>query len=277
MKHNLTIIILIALMFLASHLVGLVIINNYLPKKLATGEVVETKLPYNIERPPLEEKTSYIPIFITILFATILALVLIKFKALLLWKIWFFISITLTLGIALSAFINQIYALIFAIILALVKLFKPQVIINNLIEIFVYGGLAAIFVPLFNITSIIILLFLISFYDAYAVFKSKHMIKLAKFQTKAKIFTGISLPYKAGKGKRVTTAILGGGDIGFTLFFSGVILKEFNIVAAIITSFIITLSLIVIFILGKKGKFYPAMPILSLGCLIGYLVVKFLL
>jgi hypothetical protein len=105
------------------------------------------------------------------------------------------------------------------------------------------------------------------------------MIKLAKFQTKAQVFTGLNIPYKVLKGKKAvfTTAILGGGDIGFTLFFSGVILKEFNLTSALVTSFVIMLSLLFLLFYGKKGKFYPAMPILSLGCLVGYLIVRFIL
>src|SRR3989344_8620634 len=102
------------------------------------------------------------------------------------------------------------------------------------------------------------------------------MIKLAKFQTKSRVFAGVNIPYKITEEKKekVTTAILGGGDIGFTLFFSGVVLKTFSFQAAIITSIVITLSLLGLFIYSKKGKFYPAMPILSLGCFIGLLIVK---
>ena len=280
MKHTLFITITLALLFLASHAMGLVIIDKYLPKELPTGEIVERKLPLNIERPEVKEETSFIPIFFIILFATIIALLFIKFQLFKLWKLWFFISIALTLIIAFSAFINQVYAIILGIVLALVKLFKPNAIMNNLVEIFIYGGLAAIFVPIFNLLSISILLILISIYDAYSVLKSKHMIKLAKFQTKAKVFTGLSIPYQIKKEKRkieFTTAILGGGDIGFTLFFSGVILKEFNLLVALIVSFVTMLSLLVLLFYGKKGKFYPAMPILTLGCFLGYLIVKFIL
>lgn len=279
MKHSLLITIIIALLFLSSHAMGLVIVDKYLPKELPSGEITERDLPLNIERPELKEEISYLPIFLIMLFASIIALLFIKLQLFRLWKFWFFLSIFLTLTIAFNAFVSQVYAVILALVLALLKLFRQSIIINNLVEIFIYGGLAAIFVPLFNITSIFILLILISIYDAYAVFKSKHMIKLAKFQTKAKVFTGLNIPYKVGEGKkkRFATAILGGGDIGFTLFFSGVILKEFNFVSALITSFVIMLSLLFLLFYGKKGKFYPAMPVLSLGCLIGYLIVKFIL
>ncbi|MBS3160795.1 hypothetical protein J4213_03830 [Candidatus Woesearchaeota archaeon] len=241
MKHTLFITITLALLFLASHAMGLVIIDEYLPKTLSTGEIVERELPLNIERPEVREETSFIPIFFIILFATIIALLFIKFQLFKLWKLWFFISIALTLIIAFSAFINQVYAIILGIVLALMKLFKPSTIMNNLIEIFIYGGLAAIFVPIFNLLSISILLILISIYDAYSVLKSKHMIKLAKFQTKAKVFTGLSIPYQFKKEKRTM------------------------------------LSLLVLLFYGKKGKFYPAMPILTMGCFLGYLTVKFIL
>ena len=180
MKHTWQVTLILALLFLLSHFVGLIIVDNYLPKTLPTGEVIEKELPLSIERPEIEEKTSFIPIFFIILISTILALILIKFQLLNLWKFWFFISIFLTLTIAFSAFIPQIYSIVISVILALLKLFKSNIISNNLVEIFIYGGLAAIFVPLFNLLSISILLILISAYDFYSVFKSKHMIKLAK-------------------------------------------------------------------------------------------------
>lgn len=279
MKHTSPIIIILALLFLASHVMGLIIIGKYLPQTLPNGEIVERKLPLNIQRPEVKEEISFIPIFTIIIISTIIALVFIKFQLFRLWKFWFFLSIAITLIIAFGAFIKQIYAISLALILALIKLFKPNIIINNLVEVFIYGGLAAIFVPLFDIISISTLLILISIYDSYSIYKSKHMIKLAKFQTKAKVFTGLNIPYKVSKGKKpvFTTAILGGGDIGFTLFFSGVILKEFNLVSALTTSLVTMFALLVLLFYGKKGRYYPAMPILSLGCFIGYLIVKFII
>jgi len=278
MKHKLTITLLLLFVFLGAHLIGLKIIDYYLPKTIpATGEIVEKELPLNIERPKVEEKTAFITIFLILVIATILALVLIKFKAMILWKLWFFISIVLTMTIALNAFLSQYIALAIALVVAFIKVLKPNVIISNLAELFVYGGLAAIFVPILNLFSISVLLILISVYDFYSVFKSKHMIRLAKFQTKSKVFAGVNIPYrvKPEKGKlKVSTAILGGGDIGFTLFFSGVVLKTFNFQAAIITSIITAIALLGLLLYSKKGKFYPAMPILTFGCFLGLLIIR---
>ena len=277
MKHTLKITLFLLLIFLLSHFIGLIIINNYLPKTLPSGEIIEKKLPLNIEKPQIEENTSFITIFITLLIGSFLALLLIKFQLFNVWKFWFFISVALTLSIAFNAFFKESIAVVLSLIITSIRTFKPNMVINNFSEVFIYGGLSAIFVPILNLFSIAILLILISVYDFYAVYKSKHMIKLAKFQTKSKLFAGINFPYKRLKEKKVFVAILGGGDIGFTLFFSGVILKEFNLLSAFLSSLIISLSLLGLFLYSKKGKYYPAMPVLSIGCLIAYLIVKFLL
>jgi len=100
-----------------------------------------------------------------------------------------------------------------------------------------------------------------------AVWKTKHMISMAKFQAKAKIFAGFLVPY--GKNK---TAVLGGGDIGFPLLFSGVILKSSGFLEASLVVTAVTISLALLFFFGSKNKFYPAMPYLTAGCFFGYLL-----
>ena len=258
MKHTWKITILLLLAFLASHVIGLFITDHYLIESL----------PYNIERPDVNPETSYIPIIISILIATSLILLLIKFQAKKIWKTWFLVVLVYTLTIAFGSFLNQYIALILAILLSLIRILKPGMIIQNLTELFIYGGLAALFVPLFSITSIIILLIIISLYDAIAVWKTKHMVSMAKFQSESQTFAGLMIPY--GKNKY---GFLGGGDIGFTLLFSGVILKFFSFQSALIVSLVTTLALLGLFLFSKKNKFYPAMPFLTAGCLLGYLII----
>jgi presenilin-like A22 family membrane protease len=138
-----------------------------------------------------------------------------------------------------------------------------------------YGGLAAIFVPILNVLYAFILLLALSAYDMYAVWRSKHMIKMAKFQTKSGIFAGLLIPYKApavrGPKKPVRTAVLGGGDIGFPLIFSGTVLAASGFVPALLVSLGATAALFILLLLSQKDKFYPAMPFLTLGCAVGYL------
>ena len=284
MKHTFKITIILTILFLLTQLIGLGIISKYVDIQEVVkqveievdGETITQEiivkvedwdnLPYDLERPKIESNTSYIAIGFSILLATLLALLLIKLEARILWKAWFFLSVWFTLSIALNAFILQSAAVLLGLGLAYLKAFKPNVIMHNLTELFIYGGLAVIFVPILNLTSIFVLLILISIYDMYAVWKSKHMIKMAEFQTKLKLFAGLLIPY--GKNK---TAILGGGDLGFPLLFTGVMYKSIGLESLLII-LTTTISLFILLYKSEKNKYYPAMPFISIGCLLGYLL-----
>ena len=257
MKHNWKVTFLLILMFFLSQLIGLYIVGFSVGEELAFG----------IEKPQFEKETSYASVFILIIIVTLIALLLARFKAVRLWKVWFFISIVFVLTIALSVFVHHYIAFILALLAAVFKVIKPNVVIHNLSELFIYGGLAAIFVESFNVLSISILIVLIALYDMYAVWKSKHMVALANFQSKAKIFAGFLIPY--AENRRPRLALLGGGDAGFPLLFTGVVFVEHGVIALIIP-FIVTLALFLLLYFGNKNKFYPAMPFLGLGCFVGY-------
>lgn len=284
MKHNWKITFIVLAIFLLAQFIGIVILYKYIDpvKSAESGKMKFKELPFG-ERPPLEEKTSFVPIIIAVIIGTVILLLLIKYNLTLVWKLWFLLAVVFSLTFAWSIFIRKEIALFLALVFGLWKIFRPNVWVHNLTELFIYGGLAAIFVPLFNLWSIIILLILISAYDAYAVWKSKHMITLAKSQTKAKIFAGLLIPYKLGKIsgkappkrklKKIRTAILGGGDIGFPLIFAGVILKEFGLWQSLIIPFGAVLGLAFLLWKGNENKFYPAMPFISAGCLLGLLAI----
>ena len=293
MKHTLKITLILLALFFISQIIGLAVTNEYIEHdniKIGVSEKATFKeLPMNLTRPEIQEETSFVYIFIAILIATILALVLIKLGGVLLWKLWYFLAIFICLNIALAAFVNWTIAMIIALFLAVYKTFRPSIIFQNLTEVLIYGGLAAIFVPIMNVSSVIFLLLFISIYDYIAVYKTKHMISLAKFQSKSKIFTGLMIPYKIGKlrkkGKakliKIRTAVLGGGDIGFPLIFAGVVMKGLMLtnsagvgfLKALIIPVFATLSLLYLLLNAEKKKFYPAMPFLTIGCLVGWIVV----
>ena len=298
MKHTLKVTIALVLFFFMAQFAGLLIINHYIDHKktIETKKVEWLPLPYKIERPEIKNQSiSFVYITIAIFIGTILVLLLMKFNKPLIWKLWFFATVWLTLAIAFAAFINNFLAAILALIITILKLDKPDIIIQNLSEIFIYGGLAAIFVPMINLFAAFMLLIIISVYDFVAVYKTKHMIKLAKFQSKSKIFAGLLIPYGKGKvlikgkvsaekgieQKKARVAVLGGGDIGFTLIFAGVVMKGLMLKEAVLIGFLKTLivpifvsfALLILLLIGQENKFYPAMPLLSLGCFLGYLVV----
>jgi len=104
---------------------------------------------------------------------------------------------------------------------------------------------------------------------------------------KLRIFSGFFIPYmskkdkeklerarksKTKKGKKVNVginvAILGGGDVVFPLLLSGVVLRELGLLPSLIIALGATVALGLLFYLSEKGKFYPAMPFISAGCLV---------
>ncbi len=290
MKHSLKVTLILVAIFLLAQIIGLAIVDQYVAERVVnetSGEVNVTykNLPMDLERPQVEESQSYIFIIVAVLVGTALVLVLIRFKSFKVWKTWFFLSVLICLSVAFYAFMPIWLAVVLAAGLGVWKIWKPNFYVHNISEMFIYGGLAAIFVPIMNIFSAIILLLVISVYDMIAVWQSKHMVKMAQFQTESKVFAGFSIPYKlpkkakdakkgkkhAGKGKteRIKTAILGGGDIGFPLMFAGVLMKSAGFVKVLVVPVVVTAALFLLLYFAKKDRFYPAMPFISAGCFAG--------
>lgn len=297
MKHNLKITIILISLFLLAQIIGLATINKYL-KVTKTQEgltIIKHENTVLGEQPDLKEtdkKYSALPITIAVLIGTALVFLLMRFKLGYFWKLWYLLSVWITLAISFDIYMVRLFAIVLALLLALLKTFKPNIYIHNLTEVFIYTGITIIILPFLNLVSGFMLLLFISIYDMYAVWKSKHMIKLAKFQAKSKMFAGLLLSYpskekislskkKAG-ASRIKTAILGGGDIAFPLMFSSAVMehliksgltKQLAFIQSSLISVFVTIALSILLIKSEKGKFYPAMPFLSLGCVVGYLVV----
>jgi len=307
MKHTLKVTLILMVVFFVSQIIGLAVTNEYIDHQAIseTGNVTWTDLPFNFARPEVEGGDAFVMILAAILIGTVLVLLLIRFGKINWWRIWFLLAVITTLSFAFSAFINQWIALILAVFLGAYKIFRPNIIVQNFTELFIYGGLAAIFVPILNLFWVFVLLIAISIYDMIAVWQSKHMIKLAKFQTESKVFAGLLMPYKLKFNKKETvkktkipaakktykvkkvgikTAILGGGDIGFPLIFAGVIMKDLMLTNPELIGFLkvliipvfVSIALLILFLKSKKDKFYPAMPFISIGCLVGFIVLKLL-
>lgn len=278
MKHPAPLTVALIALFLASQLIGLFIVSRYV--QLTPTGLEYKALPYDIERPQMSPGSAIFMIVSAILIGTGVLFLIMKFQKFSLWKIWYFLSIFITLSVAIAAFIPQGYAAIIAFLAAIFKAFKPNILVHNITELLIYGGLATIFVPLLNVAAAAILLLIISAYDAYAVWQSKHMVKLAQFQTNSGVFAGLSLPYKMGasaepskvsiSSSKSQSAIIGGGDMGFPLIFAGAVMLQVGLYKAMIIPIAATVALAILLMMSKKNHFYPAMPFISIGCFIGY-------
>ena len=298
MKHSLTITALLLGMFFITQLIGLGVVVSYAPEK---QEVVEFRgnesivtnitiyhLPYGMEPPQnLEPRASLTSIIIALMIAITLMFLLMRLRAELFLRIWFFVVVALAIGITLFAALPKtlfvsLLTLLIALPLAYIKVFKRNIIVHNFTELLIYPGIAAIFVPLVTVTTAIILLILISLYDMYAVWHTGFMQRMAHYQIHTlKLFSGFFVPYlsreqrialakKGAATKRVNVqvAILGGGDVVFPIIIAGVVVQQLSFWHGLLISLGATLALALLFYLSKKGKFYPAMPFISMGCFI---------
>jgi presenilin-like A22 family membrane protease len=156
------------------------------------------------------------------------------------------------------------FAIVAAAVITLLKFKETDIVTHNLGEILLYGGIVALFVPMLNLFAVTLLLIIMSVYDFIAVFITKHMVSLAKMQESLGIFSGIIVVNKD------EVAILGGGDIAFTMLFASVVLRDFGSMPALLAVYGAALGILALIIIGEKKKFYPAMPFVTIGCLLGY-------
>src|SRR3990167_1218258 len=295
MKHNPKITAILLAMFIVTQLIGIYVVSYYSPVKVVNQQVTEVtnapSLPLGLETPRVEKESQYPGLFLGIvvafIFAILLFLLLTKFKIEFILKLWFFIVVVIALSVSFLSIFSKFvsYALVIssvlAFALAIFKIYGRNFFVHNITELFIYPGIAAIFVPLLNVLTMVALLILISVYDAWAVWHSGIMQRMAKYQiNKLKIFSGFFVPYLDKKMRKkiqnwkktltkaqlrrkkikVEIAILGGGDVVFPIIAAGVMLKTLGLSAALFVVVGATLGLGYLFFVSKKRKFYPAMP-----------------
>lgn len=282
MKHNWKITAVILLLFIITQFIGLFVVNHY--------SVQKNTIPYGMDTQLISQQQSSFSLLSSIIIAFVIAILLVflltRFKIDIIIRIWFFLVVIIALAISFNSVIDffkysALVAVLIAIPLAIIKIFQRNLIVHNLTELFIYPGVAAVFVPMLNQMTLIFLLILISIYDMWAVWKSGIMQKMAKYQIRnIKVFSGLFVPYipKMGKARKlkgknkkikVNVAILGGGDIIFPIIAAGVMLKTAGFYSALLVIAGAVLGLSYLMFTGEKKKFYPAMPFISTGILIG--------
>ncbi len=302
MKHKLKITLIILTMFLVTQLIGLYVVGHYSPVKVVNGEKVNVSapgLPFGLETPQVEKQSEFLTTLLpSIIFAFVVAILLIflltKFHSRFILRLWFFVVIIIALGISFNSVIDSIaysslIAAAIAVPLAAIKIYGRNLLVHNSTELLIYPGIAAVFVPILNIYTIIILLVIISIYDMWAVWHSGIMQKMAKYQmNELKVFGGFMIPYISKKLRKslkklkpsqlkkkkiqVSIAILGGGDVVFPIIAAGVVLVTWGLIPALLVILGALLGLTYLLIFSEKKKFYPAMPFITAGILLGMFV-----
>ncbi|MCX6721994.1 MAG: presenilin family intramembrane aspartyl protease [Candidatus Staskawiczbacteria bacterium] len=221
-----------------------------------------------------------------------------KFKEII-YKALFIISVFWGGMTILNLFMPVFMAVILMGILIIFWLERPSILVHDILMILGLAGVASFFGLGFSPAVVVALLLIFSVYDFIAVYKTKHMVLMAKEMIEKKVIFGFIIPkefkffkdnFKNVKPGRVARAsrgagapnlgnfmILGGGDVVFpNLLVASVI--PFGIYKALV---IVLFSLIGcfmsywIFSNQDKKEPMPALPPIAFFSIVGYLITLF--
>lgn len=186
--------------------------------------------------------------------------------------------------IFLSVWMSDILALIFTGMLIWWWFKKSSIISHNLSVILGMAGVGSAVGLGFDPLIVVGLLVIFSIYDWIAVYKTKHMIKIAKEMIKSRAILGLIVPQKISdfmaELKEVKPGgkflILGGGDVIFPLLFCVSLIPSgiLNSLIVAIFAFIGLLFSFWIFASQKIRRPIPALPPIALFSIIGFLITR---
>jgi len=226
--------------------------------------------------------------FAIVLLIVLLIIRFIKFRLgkEVLFKVFFILPVFIGGTLFWGLWVGDILSLISISILIILWLKKPNILVHNFLLISGIIGLGSGFGLRLDPLLVIGLLIIFSIYDVIAVYKTKHMIKMAKEMIESRAIAGIVLPQKFSEVQAPLTdvkmggrfLILGGGDMIFPLLLVSSlvplgILKSFTV--AIFATIGVLVS-IWFFISQKTRKPIPALPPIAFFSIIGYLIARIL-
>ncbi len=251
------------------------------------------------------EPVSFLNFLVYFLIGTLIILAVLKISKKgsgILLQIFFVLAVFSGLDILLSSLIGEPGAIILAAGLVIFRFLQPTILLHNIVVI---GGLAGIGGAL-GLTLIprdaIILLIILAIYDVIAVYKTKHMVKMAQEMIKKRVILGIIVPEKfsgfqasmvdvekdkiptisrqkiladkiSKPAKRVRFMILGGGDLALPLLLIASVARQGIWHSVIILVFaILGLFAMHLIFIKLKNRPMPALPPLAVFSILGYLV-----
>lgn len=200
------------------------------------------------------------------------------------FKITFVLAVSLGGLLFLEAWLPEPLPLILISFLIFWWWKSPSVLNQDILIIFGIAGMSSVLGLSLTPLIVIVLLILFSVYDFVAVYKTKHMIKMAKEMLESRAILAFIIPpdlknfqeslEKIQPGGKFL--ILGGGDVVFPLLFctSLVPLGIFNSLIVAIFSLIGLFFSFYIFLKQKVRAPIPALPPIAIFSIIGYLITR---
>ncbi|MEK6918885.1 MAG: hypothetical protein AABW73_02490 [Nanoarchaeota archaeon] len=216
MKHHWKVTLILVGMFLVAQIIGLFVVHSY-NTPILVGNLTANTVPYGMAPPPIDAAPALGSIIFSFILAVSIIFLLMKFKAAIFLRSWFFLVVCLAIGLVFNIIIvninpvfgikvlniplfhptiSELLAFVLALPISYLKVFKREMITHNLSELLIYPGISVAFIPILNIWTVAALLVIISAYDMYAVWHSGFMQKMAKYQiNELKFFAGFFVPY----------------------------------------------------------------------------------
>ncbi len=239
----------------------------------------------------IKPQISFWDLIFNFLFATLFILFIIRFLKFqkgkrIIFKIIFSLTAFLGGGVVLNIWLPDIWVFLSLIFLIFWWWKKPFVFNQDLLIILGIAGAGSILGLSLQSWMVIILLIIFSIYDFLAVYKTKHMIKMAKEMMESRAIPAIIIPpnifgFKESLDKIQPGGeflILGGGDIIFPLLLSSSLVPVGWFPPFLVAIFSL-LGLWLSFYLFTRQKVrqpIPALPPIALFSIFGYFLIKFL-
>ena len=269
---------MLALLFLVTQTIG-----------LGTGYFLQLYFAQQPEQKPVivsqdpNDSANGIALIVWILFSTGLLLAALKFlkgnllDALL--KAFEALAIFGASWLVFSIVLGDPTGLFLAMALVFCKnIFSQSIMMRNIASVFATAGAGALIGTIIGIVPAIVFMALLSIYDYIAVFKTKHMVGMAKAITKKNLAFTYALPTKEHKFE------LGSGDLVIPLVFSVSILGEsINAIAfplvfvpsiAVLAASFAGLLLTIDFVSKRIGTAVPALPLQTAFMIIAFAIMK---
>ncbi len=187
----------------------------------------------------------------------------------------------------LQIFIPYASAFIVSLILIIFYLIKPYVWFHDLVLVLTLSGVAAVLGVSLSSYSVAVLLVVMSVYDYVAVYKTKHMIKMAKAMIKGRaIFAMIFPEHVGGFLSHIDEArpgegfmMLGTGDFVFPMIMAVSAFSLSPAAAWTVFGFSILGLLLthLIFVSQKVRQPMPALPPLAASAILGFAIATLFL
>jgi len=216
------------------------------------------------------------------LVATVLMLTLLKVfkKSRIPFELLFSGGMWAGMVVLFSLLVGDLWSLVIATFLIFLRWFYLRVWTHNVVLILGLAGVTAVLGLQISALTIVMILVFLAVYDFVAVYKTKHMVWMAKELIKRKVIFAVIIPekvkdYVASLNKvkpRQGFIIMGSGDLALPMLlavsvFAGGLANSLIVVTGILLGVVMTH-----YIFQKTKKPIPALPPIGMGAVLGWLL-----